>query len=74
MLFVGILLAVIGLALRYVINRRIFNRRNAAGVEEFTSYGASVGIRLLESIGRLLGLLLLLAGAALLLLHFLGRS
>ena len=33
----GIVLAVLGYALQYLMNRRAFNRRNAAGVEEFTS-------------------------------------
>ena len=58
----GILLVVLGYALRYLMNRRAFNRRNAAGVEEFKSYEAATGTRLLEGTGRKLGTLLIIVG------------
>jgi hypothetical protein len=41
----GIILAVLGYVIRYTMNRRAFNRRNAAGVEQFKSYEAATGTR-----------------------------
>lgn len=58
----GILALVIGIGIRFLINRRKFNRRNVAGVEEFSSYTSSVGNRFLEFIGRLISFVLILIG------------
>ncbi|MBO2008811.1 molybdenum ABC transporter permease [Hymenobacter negativus] len=58
----GILLAVLCYAIQYLMNRRAFNRRNAAGVEEFKSYEAAAGTRFLEGAGRKLGSLLIIVG------------
>lgn len=49
-----------GVGLIYWINRRKFYRRNVAGLEGFTSFEASVFIRLLERIGKWLAYALIL--------------
>jgi hypothetical protein len=69
----GILLALLGLGLRYWVNRRAFNRRNAAGVELFNSYEAATGNRLLEGLGRKIGGVLLFVGILLAVFGYLGR-
>ena len=45
----------LGYVLRYLMNRRSFNRRNAAGIGEFSSFEAATGTRFLEGAGRKLG-------------------
>ncbi|RZK31407.1 MAG: molybdenum ABC transporter permease [Hymenobacter sp.] len=69
----GIVLAVLGYALRYLMNRRAFNRRNAAGVEEFKSFEAATGTRFLEGAGRKLGSVLLFVGLVLAAFGFFGH-
>ncbi|TPG65319.1 molybdenum ABC transporter permease [Hymenobacter nivis] len=73
MMYFGILLAVLGYALQYLVNRRAFNRRNAAGVEEFKSFEAATGTRLLEGAGRKVGSLLIIAGLVMAAFGFFGR-
>jgi len=73
MIFFGILLAVLGYALQYLMNRRAFNRRNAAGVEEFASFEAATGTRLLEGLGRKVGTVLLIGGLIIAAFGFFGR-
>ncbi|MES2267064.1 MAG: molybdenum ABC transporter permease [Bacteroidota bacterium] len=51
-LVIGILFLVLGLGLRYWINRRKFYRRGPMGSEGFTSYEKSVAIKLLERLGK----------------------
>jgi uncharacterized membrane protein len=68
----GILLAVLGYTLQYLMNRRAFNRRNAAGVEEFSSYESAAGTRFLEGAGRKLGSLLIIAGLIIAAVGFFG--
>ncbi|MRR35447.1 hypothetical protein EG829_12360 [bacterium] len=58
----AILLVPAGLVLMIWTSRRRFNRRNVAGVEEFSSYGQSVGSRLLEGLVDRVGILLLAIG------------
>ena len=72
MVFFGLLLAVLGYALQYFVNRRAFNRRNAAGVEEFTSFEAATGARFLEGAGRKLGSILIVVGLVLAAFGFFG--
>jgi hypothetical protein len=69
----GIVLAVLGYALQYLMNRRAFNRRNAAGIEEFKSYEAATGIRFLEGAGRKLGSVLLFMGLIIAAFGFFGH-
>ncbi|RZK47379.1 MAG: hypothetical protein EOO59_17920 [Hymenobacter sp.] len=68
----GIVLAILGYALQYLMNRRAFNRRNAAGVEEFKSYETATGIRFLEGAGRKLGSVLLVMGLIMAAFGFFG--
>lgn len=46
----GLIAIAAGFALSYYVNARRFNRRNGMGVELFTSYAASVGIRMYENL------------------------
>ena len=73
MMFFRILLAVMGYALQYFMNRRAFNRRNAAGVEEFKSFEAAAGTRFLEGAGRKIGSVLIVVGLILAAFGFFGR-
>jgi len=61
----GVILLIIGLTLRYLIGRRRFNRRNAAGIPQFSSYGLAVVITCIEKILDVLGFLFFLAGLGL---------
>lgn len=47
-LFLGIIALIIGISLRYWINRRKFYRRSPIGVEGFSSYEKSVVTTFLE--------------------------
>ncbi len=51
-LVIGILFLVLGLGLRYWINRRRFYRRSPMGAEGFSSYEKLVGIKFIERIGK----------------------
>jgi hypothetical protein len=51
-IFWALVFLVGGFVLRFQINKRQFNRRNAAGVEEFNSYGNAYTTQMLEKIGR----------------------
>lgn len=61
-LVIGIIALVLGLGLRYWINRRKFYRRSPIGGEGFSSYEKSVVIRLVERIGKLVALALIILG------------
>jgi hypothetical protein len=61
-----------GIVLRFQINKRRFNRRNAAGVEEFKSYGRAYTTQMAEKVGRLLSLALIVIGVLLLLSYFIA--
>lgn len=61
-LVLGIVTLVLGLGLRYWINRRRFYRRSPTGGEGFSSYEKSVAIRLVERIGKLVALALIILG------------
>lgn len=66
-LILGIGCLVVGLAVMIWTNGRIFNRRNAAGVEEFRTYGHSLLLRAVEGFSRLAAWLLILIGGGLVL-------
>lgn len=51
-LVIGILFLVLGLGLRYWINRRKFYRRGPMGAEGFSSYESSVAIKLIERVSK----------------------
>ncbi|WP_018675946.1 hypothetical protein [Riemerella columbina] len=61
-LYSGIIILLVGIALRYWINRRRFYRRNVAGKETFSSYEKAVIVRILEKFGMLIAWVLILFG------------
>lgn len=61
-LIIGMLFLVLGLALRYWINRRKFYRRSPTGAESFSSYEKSVGIKFIERIGKWVAYALIIFG------------
>ena len=62
----AIILIGIGLAIRYIISRRRFNRRGVAGLQLFSSYEKWWLITRVERLFNFLALLAILAGAVLL--------
>ena len=61
-LVIGVLFLVLGLGLRYWINRRKFNRRSPMGAEGFSSYEKSVAIKLIERAGKWIAYALIIFG------------
>ena len=59
---IGILTTPAGVALLMWAGRRRFNRRNFAGVQEFSSYGQSAGHRLAEGLADSFGGLVMAVG------------
>jgi hypothetical protein len=64
----GIVLVVAGMAIRYWINKRAFDRRAITGLEGFKSYGEMRLTRLFEGILRFVSLLVIIGGIILFLL------
>lgn len=56
----------LGLAVRYIIGRRRFNRRGVAGLQLFSSYEKWWLTTRIERLFNLLGLLVIIAGIVLL--------
>jgi len=56
----------LGLAIRYIISRRRFNRRGVAGLQQFSSYEKWWLVTRIEALFKFLGLLSILAGILLL--------
>lgn len=52
----------LGLAMRYFVNRRRFNRRTVTGMELFNSYESAWMIKLLEKLAFWTGTFLILGG------------
>lgn len=61
-LVLGILALVLGLGLRYWINRRKFYRRSSTGAEGFSSYEKSVAIKFIERVGKWIAYALIIFG------------
>lgn len=61
-LVIGIIFLVLGLALRYWINRRRFYRRSPTGAEGFSSYEKSVAIKFIERLGKWVAYALIILG------------
>ena len=61
-LVLGIIPLVTSIGLIYWISRRKFYRRNAVGAEGFSSFEASVFIRLIERIGKWIAYILIILG------------
>jgi hypothetical protein len=60
--YLWLILIIAGLFIRHWINRRAFYRRNAAGVEEFSSYSNATLTRFAERVGKLIGFILIVVG------------
>jgi hypothetical protein len=58
----GVLLFIIGLVIRYLINRRRFNRRGVAGLQHFSTYESANLNQFIEGIGMIIALLFILGG------------
>ncbi len=69
-LVLGIIALVLGLGLRYWINRRKFYRRSPTGAEGFSSYEKSVVVSFLERIGKLASIVLIIFGVLFLLTYY----
>ncbi|MGV8963405.1 MAG: molybdenum ABC transporter permease [Candidatus Saccharimonadaceae bacterium] len=61
-LVIGILFLIVGLGLRYWINRRKFYRRSITRAEGFSSYEKSVGIKFIERVGKWVAYALIIFG------------
>ncbi|AZA56482.1 molybdenum ABC transporter permease [Chryseobacterium shandongense] len=61
-LIMGIIALVLGIGLIYWISRRKFYRRNGMGAEGFSSFEASVFIRLIERVGKWIAYALIIFG------------
>ena len=61
-LVLGIIALVLGLGLRYWINRRKFYRRSPTGAEGFSSYEKSVIIKTSERLGKWIAYALIIFG------------
>lgn len=60
----GKILILLGVVLLYFRRRKKFNRRNAAGVEEFKSFEHSVGNKFIETAMKFGGFALIIMGIA----------
>jgi len=61
-LVLGIIALVLGLVLRYWINRRKFYRRSPTGADGFSSYEKSVAIKFIERVGKWIAYALIIFG------------
>lgn len=55
-------LFIVGLGLFYLVNRRKFNRRNAAGLEEYKSFENAVGNNIINKILKIVAYMFIIAG------------
>lgn len=69
----GVILLLIGLALRFFVGRRRFNRRGVGGLQQYSTYGKALVTTTFESILQLMGLLMILGGIFLCLLYWLNQ-
>ncbi len=58
----GITILIVGLVVRYLMNRRRFNRRNFAGVQTFDSYEHKVAVGYFERFFRIIAKVLIIFG------------
>lgn len=61
-LVIGIIFLILGLGLRYWINRRKFYRRSPMGAEGFSNYEKSVAIKFIERVGKWIAYALIIFG------------
>lgn len=69
-LIIGIVLLAAGGLARFWVGRRKFHRRNAAGLEEFQSYGGALATQGLERLASIAGVVLILFGLMLIATFF----
>lgn len=67
---VGALMFVAGFTLIYFINRKRFNRRTITGLQAFKSFEHAWSSTYLEKFGKLIGMILILAGSILFVVSF----
>lgn len=72
-LILGLFFFIIGIALRYWINRRKFNRRNASGLEGFTNYERATATRFLEGLIKLIAYAAIIIGLLFLLTYWMEK-
>ena len=73
-LFWAIIFLAGGFILKFQLNKRQFNRRNSAGIEEFSSYGNAYTTRLMEKFGRLIAVILIILGVIIGITYFFGPT
>ena len=66
----GFVLIIAGLALRLQINRRRFNRRSPAGLQQYPNYWIALFTTFMESIVSIVGYLMIIIGLILLLIQW----
>ncbi|MGE8535770.1 MAG: molybdenum ABC transporter permease [Chryseobacterium sp.] len=62
LLIISIVFLLLGFSLRYLINRRKFNRRGVSGIEEFSSYEKATILRYVERFGKWIAYILIAIG------------
>lgn len=62
LLIISIVFLLVGFSLRYLINRRKFNRRGVGGIEEFSSYEKATILRYIERLGKWIAYILIAIG------------
>ncbi|CAI8894939.1 molybdenum ABC transporter permease [Chryseobacterium sp. IT-36CA2] len=62
LLIISIVFLLLGFSLRYLINRRKFNRRGVGGIEEFSSYEKATVLRYVERFGKWIAYILIAIG------------
>ncbi len=70
MLVIGIVLIVLALGTRYWLGSRNFYRKNAYGVQEFSSYGRKVGTQYFERFMLFLVYFTFIIGLICIVVHF----
>ncbi|SIN77265.1 hypothetical protein [Chitinophaga niabensis] len=72
-LILGVICIIASWLLRHLVKRRRFNRRNGAGVQQFSTYEQKYIKQKSEVLISLLSLLLFVGGAYLIILYFISK-
>lgn len=72
-LFWGIIFIATGLAARFFIGRRKFNRRNVAGIEEHINYSSALGNAVFDKIISITGFIVIALGIMLIATFFIQK-
>lgn len=73
-LIFGIISLVTGFLLSVIINKRRFNRRNPAGLQQYSSYEKSIFVSLVERIGKIVAYVLIALGLFVMVGTYLGSN